>query len=128
MSAGLGNPMIYKLEKPNSETKEEIAAWQKNGLGDEIPVAAHHMVLLNCYACARANKPFNLNLVKAVLLGAGGEELPEYNIAFYPVYKIQDWLREKYLRRQRTKHVMSSLSKETPTQHMSQESLYEYSP
>jgi hypothetical protein len=113
----------YKLEKPDANAKEQIKAL----MVDDIPPGTHHVVLLGCYLCAKQNQAPNLNLVKLAVLGEGGQELPQA-IAYVPIYKVQNWLNTNCVRRQRSKHVMSSLMKENPSNTFQENDLYEYSP
>jgi hypothetical protein len=46
MAAGLGNPMLYEVNKSDDETKQLIKTWLEKMEPDKIPKDARHLVLL----------------------------------------------------------------------------------
>ena len=112
LATGMGNPMLYEVKKPDDDTKMRIKEWfQKKS--DEIPEKAWHMVLMNCFFCGLDNTQFEYNILEVTLLEEGGTELSGYEIAYFPVYRIQPWLKENGCKRKRKRHVMSKLRRQT---------------
>jgi hypothetical protein len=130
LAASVGNPLYYEVKKPDSETKQSIMSWIEKGNLYDIPCHAHHLVLLNCYFCARENQPWYFNLVQVTVLEEGGKELSGYQIAFFPVYKIQEWLTKQCVRQGRNnKHVLSTLRPKHTSNHpfLPDDDMYNYS-
>jgi hypothetical protein len=83
--------------------------WFENIISDEILKKGWHLVLLNCYFSAPENQQFEYNAVKVAVLEERGKELSGYEYAYFPVYRIQEWLKEHCCKLKRSKHVMSML-------------------
>jgi hypothetical protein len=55
---------------------------------------------------------FQFNVVEVSVLEERGAEISGYEEAYFPVYRIQEWLKENCCKRKRRRHVMSKLRKE----------------
>jgi hypothetical protein len=91
MAAGFGNPMLYEVNQPDDERKQMT---RKGFEKIEIPKIARHLVLLNLYFCGMENQLFQYNVVEVTVLEERGTELFGYENAHFPVYRIQEWLKE----------------------------------
>jgi hypothetical protein len=112
MAAGLGNPMLCKEKQPDEERKQMIKNWFEKTDSDEVPNNARHLVLWNCYFCAMENQMFQFNVVEVSVLEERGAEISGYEKAYFPVYRIQEWLKDNCCKQKRRRHVMSKLRRE----------------
>jgi hypothetical protein len=111
--AGIGNPMLYVVKQPEDDKNRIIRQLFENIISDEIPKNAWHLVLLNCYFSAMDNQRFEYNVVEVAALEERGKELSGYENAYFPVFRIQEWLKEHCCKLNRTKHVLSTLQRQT---------------
>jgi hypothetical protein len=72
-------------------------------------VAPSVIDLLFRYFSAMENQQFEYNVVEMVLLEERGKDLSGSENAYFPVYRIQEWLKEHCCKLKRSKHVMSML-------------------
>jgi hypothetical protein len=101
------------VKKRDDETKQRIMQWFQNNSLEEIPKDAWHLVLLNSYYCAKENPERSSNLVEVTVLAERGVEMSGYQTAYFPLYRIQQWLKENCCEHERKRHVLSRLQSQT---------------
>ena len=118
----LGNPAVFNVEEPDAASKVALKTWLRESR--DIPVTAKHIVVKNCYYCAKRTESFTMNPVEVLLLVDGGGELEDHCPSYFPAYKVSAWIKQHCSSNGRKWHVISSVA---PANEATARGLYDYS-
>lgn len=120
----LGNPAAVLVETPNSTTKQAITEWISGQY--TIPSSTKHLLAKRCfYSARRAESNFQMNVVEVVLMEDGGLPLMGHSPAYFPAWKVSNWITSNCTSNGRKRQVLSSMS--AASAGFSQ-TMYNYSP